>query len=111
MTILILGFDNVEEIDAVMQPIIEQSQCFLFNVIVNGGRGVDDIGPSELWALKVGAPKIYINDPDPQTMIKKMESQADYLVLKMTNRTPQWQKNLLMRMKNAGKHGSVIKDE
>lgn len=109
MNLLILGFENEEEIDAVMQPIIEKSQFFLFNVIVNGGRGVDDIGPSEKWALKVGAPKIYVNDEDIQARIKRMEKLADYLVIKITDRTPVWQRNLMMRMKDAGKHGSVIR--
>lgn len=104
MNVLILGFENVAEIDAVMQPIIEKSQCFLFNVVV-AGKGI-----SGEWADKVGAPKLWIkNDGDAEKMIWRLGETADYIVIKVTKDTPSWQSRILMNMQYDGKHGTVVR--
>ena len=36
MKVLILGFDNVDEITPVMEKLINESQCYLFNIICGG---------------------------------------------------------------------------
>jgi hypothetical protein len=40
---------------------------------------------------------------------KKLLKECDYLVIKITDQTPQWQKNFMMQIKAQGKHGTVIK--
>ena len=36
MRVLILGFNNYAELDAAMQKLIEESQCFIFTVVCGG---------------------------------------------------------------------------
>ena len=44
-----------------------------------------------------------------RTAQNKLLKECDYLVIKITDQTPQWQKNFMMQIKAQGKHGTVIK--
>lgn len=100
MRILILGFDNIQEIDNVMEKLIAESGCFLFTVVC-GGRG------NAAWdyAQMRGAPVYFSQADNPQWLLKE----ADYLVMKLNDSSPQWYKNFIMAWKKEGKHGTVVR--
>lgn len=100
MKVLILGFEDLQELDDVMEKLIAESQCFLFSVVC-GGTNSCAYG----WAQMRGAPVIFSQARSPQDLIKE----ADYLVMKLISTSPQWHKNLMMKWKMEGKHGTVIK--
>lgn len=103
MRVLILGFDDYAELDATMQKLIEESQCYLFYVLTSGGDGV-----SSQWAEKNGAPLYFLKQ---DATLDYIAWATDYIVLKLGPQTPQWHKNLMMKLKAAGKHGTVIRSD
>lgn len=110
MKVLILGFDDYQELDRTMNKLIEENQCYLFNVICGGVSSVQrQISLSEQWARKNGAPVLYYYYEDFNKLLYFLEKDADYLVLKISESTPAWQKNLMMKFKAAGKHGTVVR--
>lgn len=109
MNVLILGFDSCEEIDEVMEKLIAESQFYLFNVIVGGVRAPEEPGPSEVWAAKKGAPRYYVYKDNAEELLRELGKVTDYLVIKISDRTPQWQKNLMMKMRAEGKHGTAVR--
>lgn len=100
MKVLILGFTNLKELDKTMEKLIEESQCFLFSIVCGGA---DNIAAD--WAKMKGAPLVYLQPRSPHDLVKE----ADYIVIKIDDNTPQWQKNLLMEFKQNGKHGTVVR--
>lgn len=100
MRVLILGFSSLQEIDSVMEKLIESTQCFLFTVVCGGADNV-----VYDWAQKAGAPVSFSQVKTPQGLLKE----ADYLVIKIKDDTPQWMKNLMMAWKKEGKHGTVVR--
>ena len=108
MNILIVGFDNYQELDSTMQKLIDDSQCFLFNVIC-GGQTRGAPGLAEQWAIKNGAPVNLIIEPDVNKLMRELAKQTDYLIMKISGRLPQVWKNFMMRFKETGKHGTIIR--
>lgn len=100
MKVLILGFKTKEEIDAEMEKLIAGSGCYLFYVVCGSAAGA-----SYEWAVWRGAPVVFEEPGSPQDLIKM----ADYLVIKLEEKTPAWMKNLVMQWKAAGKHGTVVR--
>lgn len=88
-----------EEIQQVVMPEIEASQCFLFSVVV-GGPG----SAAEEWANEVGAPVEYCKGN-----LDALVREIDFVFIKLDDNSPKWYQQLLMKMKYAGKHGKVIK--
>lgn len=109
MNVLILGFDSVAEIDEVMEKLIEESQFYLFNVIIGGISVPDEPGPAECWAAKRGAPRYFVYKDNAEDLLRELGRVTDYLVIKISDRTPQWQKNLMMKLKESGKHGTAVR--
>ena len=100
MRVLILGFSSLQEVNSTMEKLIEESQCFLFTVICGG---TDNVAYD--WAQKAGAPVSFSQAKTPQELLKE----ADYLVIKIRDKTPQKCKNLMMAWKKEGKHGTVVR--
>ena len=100
MKVLILGFDDIEELDRVMMKMIEETQCFLFNVVCGDRECI-----AEKWAEKRGTGFICIQPKDPSYL----SWYCDYVVMKLDASSPQWMKNLLMQFKQCGKHGTVVR--
>ena len=100
MRVLILGFSSLQEVNYTMKKLIEENQCFLFTVVCGG---IDNVAYD--WAQKAGAPITFSQAKTPQGLLKE----ADYLVIKINDDTPQWMKNLMMAWKKEGKHGTVIR--
>ena len=100
MRVLILGFSSLQEVNSTMEKLIEESQCFLFTVVYGG---TDNVAYD--WAQKAGVLVTFSQAKTPQELLKE----ADYLVIKINDDTPQWMKNLMMAWKKEGKHGTVIR--
>ena len=100
MRVLILGFSSLQEVNSIMEKLLEESQCFLFRVVCGG---TDNVAYD--WAQKAGAPVTFSQVKTPQGLLKE----ADYLVIKINDDTPQWMKNLMMAWKKEGKHGTVVR--
>ena len=110
MKILILGFDNYNELDATMQKLIEDSQCFLFTILCGGtDQSNHQASLAEQWATANGCPveKIYNKDIDKLMWILGQE--ATYLVMKISESTPPHLKNFMMKFKMEGKHGTIVR--
>lgn len=100
MRVLILGFSSLQEIDSVMEKLIAETGCFLFSVVC-GSRYCTTYD----WAISRGAPVIFCQHGQPLDLVRE----ADYIVAKINDETPQWVKNLVMRFKAEGKHGTVVR--
>ena len=111
MKVLILGFDNVDEITPVMEKLINESQCYLFNIICGGlGPRPKNPTPAAIWANNNGAPIYWMYGyRSLDELLPALHKETDYLLIKLTNSTPQWIKNFIMKHKQAGKHGTVIR--
>lgn len=112
MNVLILGFDNEFEIDKEMEKLIAESNCFLFNVCVGGLRSVEsDFERTAAWkyAIMRGAPLDRIIADDINTLTWLLCKRVDFVLAKINERTPQWQKNLVMKLKSEGKHGKIVR--
>jgi hypothetical protein len=108
MKVVIIGFNDYEKLDNAMQSLIAEKQCYLFTVLCGGTSPKAPQTMGTAWAEKNGAPLEYIFDEDVEKLLEKISKSADYIVAfvdgsnNMVNR-------LIMKMKNLGKHGTVIK--
>ena len=109
MKVLILGFDNYQELDRTMNKLIEEKQIFLFNIICGGSEYMNDKTIAEQWAENNGCPIVRCYEKDIETLLKKLRQECDYLVIKISDWTPQWHKNFMMQIKSDGKHGTVVR--
>lgn len=110
MKIAILGGGLMDYpiLDQKLNELIEEKQCYLFTVLCGATDSVQyKPGLSEIWARKNGAPVEYLIDKDPQRLLKKLATTADYIIFIL--RDEQWLKNFMMQYKILGKHGTVIK--
>lgn len=110
MRVLILGFESVNAVDAAMQKLIEESQCFIFTVVCGGlDKNNMTISMGEQWARNNGAPIEYLFAENPEKLIDLLAWKCDYIVIKLKDDSPRWHKNLLMKMRAAGKHGTIVR--
>lgn len=110
MKVAAIGFNDYDEFDKVMQEFIAENDCLIFSIVCGGldiGNPTNSI-PRQ-WAINNGAPLCLVYDKDINKLMGKIEKEADYLTIRITKDTPQVCKNLIMKMKNQGKHGKVIK--
>lgn len=111
MNVLILGFNNEFEIDKEMEKLIAESDCFLFNVCIGGLRSVGsdyERTAAEKYAIMRGAPLNRIVAENINKLTWLLCKEVDFVLAKMTEGTPQWQKNLVMKLKSEGKHGKIV---
>lgn len=108
MKVIIIGFKDYDTLNREMQKLIEEKQCFLFTVLCGGTSPNAPKTLGTAWAEENGAPLEYIFDEDGERLLNRIAQTADYIVAyidgsnNMVNR-------LVMKMKNLGKHGTVIK--
>lgn len=107
--ILILGFTDYNELDNTMNKLIEDSQTFLFNIICGGLEYSENKTIAEQWAENNGCSIIRCYEQTLDKLLWRLRSETNYLVMKISDQTPQWQKNLMMQLKADGKHGTVIR--
>ena len=91
MKVLILGFDNVDEITSAMEKLISESQCYLFNIICGGlGPMPKNPTPAAIWAKNNGAPIYWMYGyKSLDELLPALHRETDYLLVKLTNSTPQ----------------------
>ena len=109
MKVLILGFTDYSELDNAMNKLIEESQVFLFNIICGGLEYSENKTIAEQWAENNGCPIVRCYEQSLDKLLWRLRAETDYLVIRISDGTPQWQKNLMMQLKSDGKHGTVIK--
>ena len=105
MRILIVGFQEYETLDRMMQKLIENGQCYIFTVLCGGREYSEEKSLAEQWAINNGAPIEYIYEKDVDKLVDKLTKSADYLVAQSGSYFSDW---IIRKMKFIGKHGSVI---
>lgn len=108
MKIVIIGFTDYAKLDETMQKLITEKQCFLFTVLCGGTSPKAPQTLGTAWAEKNGAPLEYIYDEDAERLLEKISKSADYIVA-FVDGSNNMVSRLIMKMKNLGKHGTVIK--
>ena len=107
MNVAILGGSvtpkNYKLLDQKLNELIEEKQCYLFTVLCGGTSMTtcDQITLGRMWAERNGAPVRWIFGPTTAVLNK-----ADYIIFMYDG--SQQIKNLIMKYKMMGKHGSVI---
>ena len=96
-------------LDKKLNELIETSQCYLFYILCGN---LEDGKPiprtlGEIWALKNGAPILYISEKTTEALLRKTFLVADYVIF-LIDGNPIINK-ALMQYKMMGKHGSIIK--
>lgn len=105
MRILIVGFQEYETLDNIMQKLIESGQCYIFTVLCGGCEYSEEKSLAEQWAINNGAPIEYIYEKDVDKLVDKITKSADYLVAQSGSYFSDW---IIRKMKSIGKHGSVV---
>ena len=112
MQVLILGFNDYERLDSTMQKLIEDNQCYLFTVLCGGADSANpEPSLAEQWATANGCPMKKIYNKDIDKLLWILGQELDYLVMEISETTPQILKNFMMRVKSQGKHGTIVRKE
>ncbi len=101
---------NYRLIDEKINALIESSGCYLFTILcgsIEGKKSKEAKTLDEIWAGRNGAPVEYIFAKTENELIDKMIFKANYIIFILDD-SPLI-KNIFMRYKMLGKHGSVIK--
>lgn len=106
MKIAILGPWNYNQLSAVMEELIIESQCFLFTVIC-GGTSEDGLRDTVgyKWATANGAPVEFLIQEDVNKLINRLTKEIDFVVA--ANDGNPVIKKIIMKMSMLGKHGRV----
>lgn len=96
-------------LDKKLNQLIEQSGCFLFNILCGGIKGQERKEKSlgELWAKNNGAPVVYIFENTESKLVNQIFLKANYIIFILDGNP--YINNLFMKYKMLGKHGTVIK--
>ena len=91
-----------------INDLIETSQCYLFYILCGN---LEDGKPiprtlGEIWALKNGAPILYISEKTTDKLTRRLFSEADYIFFLLDGNP--FINKLFMKYKMTGKHGSAI---
>ena len=108
--IVIIGFDNQQEIDNAVEKFIAETGQYLFTV-VRGYVGERDVRrtPLDDWCEWAGAPQVYVGAKSQASLVAVMDHWVDYIIAKVNEQTPQAVKNFVMSMKQMGKHGMIVR--
>lgn len=104
------GALNYRLIDEKINALIESSGRYLFTILcgsIEGKKSKEAKTLGEIWAGRNGAPVEYIFAKTENELIDKMIFKADYVIFILDD-SPLI-KNIFMRYKMSGKHGSVIR--
>lgn len=108
--VVIIGFDNQQEIDDVMEKFIAETGQYLFTVVRGSvGETIKGDGPLDRWCLYRGCPQIFLSAKTQYALVNLLNHWVDYVVAKITSETPQAVRNFVMSMKQMGKHGMIVR--
>ena len=104
------GALNYRLLDNKINELIETSECYLFYILCGfvTGRKSEEESLGETWAKKNGAPIVYIYAESKEKLIDKLLKEADYVIFILEEDNKEI-KNIFMKYKMLGKHGSVIR--
>lgn len=107
--IIIVGFDNYSELDRVLNDFMDKTGILLFCIICGGlGDMRNEKSLSEIWAERYGAPVELVYADNVESLLQRTSQTADYLIWKYDENN-NFGRRLLMKMKELGKHGMVIR--
>ena len=109
MKVLILGFTDYNELNNTMNKLIEEKQTYIFSILCGGLQYSENKSLAEQWAINNGCPIEKCYEDTVEKLTRRLRLECDYLVIRISDGTPQWQKNLMMQLKSDGKHGTVIR--
>lgn len=109
MKIAIVGnnnTDNYKLLDKKLNELIEEKGIYLFYILCGRSVKTDLSRPSlgYSWAIRNGAPVQWIPEPTPAALMKE----ADYIIFFYDGSSAAI-RNLIMKYKKMGKHGTVIR--
>lgn len=95
---------NYQLLDKKLNELIEEKNLFLFTMLCGVPSADTQPRPTlgSFWAKRNGAPIQWMHRPTPAHLIKE----ADYIIFFIDGN--QEIKNMMMKYKMTGKHGSVI---
>ena len=97
--------ENYKKLDDAINKVIEEKQIYLFYILCGTCAGpAQTIG--RLWAERNGAPIQWIVASTPAALQNQLLKKADYIFFLLDGN--QVTKNLIMKYKMMGKHGTVI---
>lgn len=105
--VVIVGPWRIGQLSAVMEQLIEETQCYLFTVICGGTdeeKCFKSIGYK--WAKMNGIPVEFLVDKNVEILLDAIPKQADYIVA-LFNGENNFIRRLIMKMKAEGKHGKI----
>lgn len=112
MNVLILGHadgaNRYRLLDKKLNNLIETSNCFLFNILcgVTGGEFCEKTLLGKEWGVENGAPLLVYHGKTEEETLRVLISKTDYAIFILDGDAQI--RNLFMKYKMTGKHGSVI---
>ena len=108
LNIAIVGGDeqSLPILSTNLQNFMTAHDLYIFNVLLGSTGKTSSASLGKLWAEEVGMPTKTIYASTPAKLINRLLYEADYIFFVYHNE--QWLKNLIMRYRMTGKHGSVI---
>ena len=105
--IAIVGFNDYKVLSDTMEKLITDSKCYLFTVVCGSTVNKYPIGSiGEKWAIDNGVPIEYIYEENEYKLLDKVAAAIDFLVASRDSQTGA--RNLIMKVKQMGKHGIVV---
>lgn len=110
-SIAILGGlpSDYQLLDTHLNKLIEDSGCYLFTILSTVSPFDENANKplSLMWAEKNGCPIQYIHAEDSDKLIKELFNRASYIIF-ILHKNDNFTKQLMMKYKMSGGHGSVI---
>ena len=85
---------------------MQAHDLYIFDVLLGNTGKPSSASLGRLWAEEVGMPTKTIYASTPEKLMNRLLYEADYIFFVYHNE--QWLKNLIMRYRMTGKHGTVI---
>lgn len=107
------GALNYRLVDKKLNELIETSGCYLFYTLCGyvDGKKSNEETIGEKWARENGLPVLYTHAKTREQLMDRIILEADYIIFVFEENTENFIKNVFMRYKMSGKHGTVIKKE
>ncbi len=108
LKIAIVGGDiqSLPILSTKMTDFMQAHDLVIFDVLLGSTGKPSAASLGEIWAAEVGMPTKKIYASTPQKLENRLFYEADYIFF--VYHDEQWLKNLIMRYRMTGKHGTVI---
>lgn len=109
LKIAIVGGDeqSLEIIDKEIISFMEKNGIYIFDVLLGAvGKGEPQETLGKKWAAHRGMPVTWLRAHTKDKLERRLFYEADYIFFVLNDE--QWIKNMIMKYKMTGKHGSVV---